>query len=256
MYGLLTVCSDGKKHRRAVRCGIKAICGVRFYEVCVDSSRSRFLLKKRLRRAARLMERAGVCTALFPRDFSEEKLFESCGVHGAKEQYLQRNMASEITRRAMGDRGLSPAESCVAFLGDNMSAELRKALMEIALHVRYTLLSAGGGGGEICSILRRDYGVSVLRNAGTEQLRRADVVLTFGSAAPCGKNGCLWLPFGTVERAEGYENGVQNVRYAAPPEVEAELQVDCCRNALLSLLLEMGAVHANELEVTEIVQNA
>ena len=44
--------------------------------------------------------------------------------------------------------------------------------------------------------------------------------------------------------------------YALPPELEEQVQADCCRNALLSLLLEMGAVHANELEVTEIMQNA
>ena len=127
-----------------------------------------------------------------------------------------------------------------------------KALMELALHVRYTMLSAGGGGGEICSVLRREYGVSVLRDPGQEQLRRADLVLTFGKAAPCGAEGCLWLPCGEVRQAEQFTDAAPAVRYGVPPEVEEQVDIGCDRNVLFSVLLEMGALHANEPEVMEI----
>ncbi len=252
MYGYLTLCAPEEKQRRAVRCGVKPICGVRFYEVYVQRSRSRFVEKRRLRRAARLMERAGVRRALFPEGFSETGLFESCGVQAAQDGYLRTVMAAEIARRMMDAQGFAPTETCVALIGDAMTPALRRTLMELALRVRYTLLSAGGGGGESCSVLRREYGVSVLRNAGEEQLRRADVVLTFGKASPCGKEGCLWLPFGEVTKAEGYENALRRVTCLASPAIEAALPDGCSRSALLSVLLELGAVRPNELEVAEV----
>ena len=102
----------------------------------------------------------------------------------------------------------------------------------------------------------REYGVSVLRDPGQEQLGQANLLLTFGKTAPCGTAGSLWLPCGEVTEADGFENAAPAVRYGAPPEVEEALRVDCNRNALLSILLEMGALRANELEVMEILQNA
>lgn len=255
MYGYLTLYAPEEKRGKAVKCGAKSICGVRFYEVCVARSRSRFVEKRRLRKAARLMERAGVRTALFPETFSETALFEYCGIRPAEDGYLRTVMAAEIARRMMEAHGCTPGETCIALIGDAMTPALRRTLMELALRVRYTLLSAGGGGGESCSVLRREYGVSVLRNPGEEQLRRANVVLTFGKAAPCGAEGCLWLPFGDVTEVEGYENAMRCVSCLAAPAVEAALPEECSRSALLSILLEMGAVRPWELEVAEIGEN-
>ena len=255
MFGFLLLQEGAKRRRAAVQCDTKTICGVRFFAVTVAQSGSALLRRRRLRKAARLMERAGVHTALFPQTFSDLAPFEKHGVHAAEETYLRRMKAAAIARRAMAARGLCGADCCAALLGDRMDAALRAALMELALEVRYTMLRASGGAEE-CAVLRREYGVSVLREPGAAQLRRADVVLTFGSAQPCGAENCLWLPFGAVTEAEGYRSGAAQVCYAAPPEVEAQLQLDCSRNALLSLLLEMGAVRAEELEVTQIAQNA
>ena len=112
--------------------------------------------------------------------------------------------AGKIARKLLEQNGMDPAACHVALLGDHMSAELRGALMELALHVRYTMLCAGGGGGEACSVLRREYGVSVARNAGAALLKTAELVLTFGDAVPCGAPDCLWLPCGSVHEAEGY----------------------------------------------------
>ena len=87
-------------------------------------------------------------------------------------------------------------------------------------------------------------------------LKTAELVLTFGDAVPCGAPDCLWLPCGSVHEAEGYRNAAPVVRYSAAPEVEAAMEGIQAQNALLSLLLEMGAVRVNELEVAEIAQNA
>ena len=256
MFGILSLCQEEHGRGSAIRCHTEMICGICFFKAAVRCGRNTFLMRRRLRRAALLMKRAGVHTALFPEQFSEDRLFEKYGVRRAKEAYLRKMTAGQIACRAMAERGINAALCPVALLGDRMTAPLRKALMEIALHARCTMLCAGGGGGEACSVLRRDYGVSVLRNAGEEQLCRAGVVLTFDAAVPCGRKDCLWLPFGTVTQAQGYENAFGTVRYAAPPEIEKQIPDDCCRNALLSLLLELGILHAGDLEVVGVVQNA
>ncbi len=253
MYGIILLAPQEKgKRRAALRCGTKTICGVRFFAVSVEQSRSKVMQMRTLRKAARAMERAGVRTALFPPAFAHAALFERRGIRAADESYLRRMTAGAVARRVLADHGKRAAECRVAVLGDHMRAEVRKALMELALHVRYTMLSAGGGGGEICSVLRREYGVSVLRDPGQEQLRRADLVLTFGKAAPCGAEGCLWLPCGEVRQAEQFTDAAPDVRYGVPPEVEEQVDIGCDRNVLFSVLLEMGALHANEPEVMEI----
>lgn len=251
MYGILTLCAQPR--RPAVESGTRSICGVRFFEVSVAQGGGGWVQKKRWKRAARLMQRAGVRTALFPEGFSGMTPFEKAGIRAAEETYLRQMTAGEIARRAAEVQGICARESCVALVGDTMSAALRRALMELALHFRTAILSVPGGGGEICSVLRREYGVSVLRAAGTEQMKRADVLLTFGSAAPCGDGKCLWLPFGEVTAQEGFQPRALRVRYLLPPALEGQIPEGCNENVLLSLLLEAGAVGTNEMEVSEIL---
>ena len=256
MFGWLTIKEKQTGFHSAVTGGTKRICGVRFFEVTVAESRSRLLRERRLQKAARLMERAGVRRALFPKGFSETATFEKQQIRPADDSYLLRQMAVELTRKAMETRGILPADCCVAVLGDGMSGDLRRALPEIALRVRRTLLSAKGGGGEICSRLWREYGVSVLRDPSEKELCRASVVLTFGKAVPLGEPGCLWLPFGAVQEAEGYKNALLPVRFSLPAALEQAEETGVDGNVLLSLLLEVGALHENELKVMEIGQNA
>lgn len=256
MFGIVSVCTEKRGRQAAIENELLRICGVRFLSVTVFAGRNPALQVGRWKRAAKQMERAGVRTALFPAAFSHAALFEKRGIRAADEGYLRQMTAAAVARRAAAQRGIEPRESCVALMGDHMSAALRKALMELALHFRHTILAVPGGGGEICSVLRREYGVSVLRSTGKTQMERADVLLTFGEAVPCGRSGCLWLPCGTVTAQEGFENGADTVRYLLPPKLEEQIPDGCCTNALLSLLLETGAVRTNELEVSEILQNA
>ena len=66
MFGYLSFAPQGERLRGGVRPETKTICGVRFFAVSVEQSRSRMVQARRLRRAARIMERAGVRAALFP----------------------------------------------------------------------------------------------------------------------------------------------------------------------------------------------
>ena len=173
MFGLLTIAEKDAARRAAVECAVRDVCGVRIFEVSVLPGRGPLGQRRRLQRAARQMQRAGVRRALFPEEFLQQFLFAKYGIVAARGEYLRRMTAGKIARKLLEQNGMDPAACHVALLGDHMSAELRGALMELALHVRYTMLCAGGGGGEACSVLRREYGVSVARNASAALLKTA-----------------------------------------------------------------------------------
>ncbi len=252
MYGLLNFEEKGGHHGSVV-CASKNICGMHFFQVSVIHSAYGFLEKSRLKRAAKMMKKAGVHRALFPDGFSGMDIFENFGIAAVHENYLRAMTGAEIARRVMNEHHLSPTETCVGIAGEHMGADVRKALMTLALHVRYTILDLPGGGEGICSVLRREYGVSVLKADREKQLKSPDVILTFGDAKPWGDAKCLWIPCGTCLEWDGYQNAASEVHYSVPPEIEAQIPADCSANAVLSLLLESGVVHENELEVSGIL---
>ena len=256
MFGIVLVRRGRKEGKKAVQCEMRMICGARFFAAVLEESKRKFLEKKRMARAAKRMMRAGVTIAAFPENFAYADVFAKYRIRAAADDCLRRAMAVKGARCAIAARGLAPGECCAALLGERMSVQMGKTLMELAIHVRYTMLNAGGGGGEICSVLRREYGVSVLRNVGEEQLCRADLVVTFDDAQPCGRRDVIWIPAGSVTRAEGYHNALEECAYVLTPEKEKQIPRECGRNAVLSLLMETGTVRPEELEVTEIMQNA
>lgn len=75
MFGLLTIAEKDATRRAAVECIVRDVCGVRIFEVSVLSGRGRFGQRRRLQRAARRMQHAGVRRALFPEGFSQQSLF-------------------------------------------------------------------------------------------------------------------------------------------------------------------------------------
>lgn len=256
MFGLVLVQQDRKGQKKAVQCELRRICGVRFLAAVVEGSKRKFIEKQRMARAAKRMMRAGIRVAAFPENFAYMDVFEKYHIQAATDTCLRCATAAKAARWVLQERGLAPGECSIALLGDHMSVQMGRALTELAIHVRYTMLNAGGGGGEICSVLRREYGVSVLRNVGPEQLQRADLIVTFGAAAPDGRKDVLWIPAGEITQAEGYHSVLEKCTYVLPPKADGQIPEECGRNAVLSMLVEAGALRPEELEVTEIVQNA
>ena len=252
MYGLLNFHEKDTQHGIIVST-IKKICGIAFFEVSVVHSEYRFLEKRRLKKAAKMMKKAGVRRALFPDAFSDMAPFEELHIVPVHESYLRAMTGAEIARCVMEQHHLNPTETCVGISAEHMGAEVRKALMTLVLGVRYTVLDLPSGGEEVCSVLRREYGVSVLKADREKQLKLPDIILTFGKAKPWGDTKSLWIPCGTFLEWEGYQNAVPQVQYSVSPEIEEQIPKDCCQNAVLSLLLEAGIVHENELEVSGIL---
>ena len=133
MFGLLTIAEKDAARRAAVECAVRDVCGVRIFEVSVLPGRGPLGQRRRLQRAARQMQRAGVRRALFPEEFLQQFLFAKYGIVAARGEYLRRMTAGKIARKLLEQNGMDPAACHVALLGDHMSAELRGALMELAL---------------------------------------------------------------------------------------------------------------------------
>ncbi len=220
---------------------MRDVCGVRIFEVSVLLTRA-FGAAPAVA-ARRPADAACRCApgAVSGRVFAAVP-FAKYGIVAARGEYLRRMTAGKIARKLLEQNGMDPAACHVALLGDHMSAELRGALMELALHVRYTMLCAGGGGGEACSVLRREYGVSVARHAGAALLKNS------GTGVDLRRRGalrCAGLSLAALRqrtRGRRVRNAAPVVRYSAAPEVEAAMEGIQAQNALLSLLLEMGAV--------------
>lgn len=162
----------------------RVIGGVRFRAVYVRRGDG---LAARLsaRAAARVLRRAGVRCALFPRDYPHRALFAGYGVSPPPLTPLYHALAAGIVRRCAARRGLKLHRAVVAFAAPRVTPELRRAVWELSADVRYIVLRIPGGGGELARELRRERGVAA-RSAAPEETVSADLTVCF---EPCGVPG-------------------------------------------------------------------
>lgn len=245
MFGIFTIMEQTPQSGKGILCTTETICGARYFHVRVAPRR--FFQKRRMEKAVREMARAKVRRALFPSSYLP--LFQTYHIAPADDRFLRRAMSAAITRRAMMARGITPAMCRAAVLSHHMDNDVQRALADIAQCVRYTMTGGSMDSTALCDALRRDYGICVMRHVSEEQLRYANVVLTFGTAKPMGAPNCLWLPFGSVTSDDRFRNGAAVVEYDAPPEIEAALTAFPQRNELLSFLLQSGVLRKEDITV-------
>ena len=125
----------------------------------------------------------------------------------------------------------------VLVTADGLSAAAVRTVTELALRCRYLLLAVPFGGEELCRRLRREYGVSVLLNPGEEQAECA-VHVAFD---PTESRGRSFLPL--------YDETLPLPPLLLPPEMEARLPAGMNRGALISVLLEQGALRPGEVNL-------
>lgn len=225
----------------------KNILGLRFLRLTLPKGR-KVLGKLYANRAARAMGRLGVRQAVFPTDFPWEELFTRRGVLPVDTMPLYRRMAPLIVRKQMADLRLSPGNTTVAAVGDNLTGELGKILTELALQVRYLNISMKYGAEEFCHSLRREYGVSVLQRPTRAQLEAAQALLLFAPREELTCNNPIVLHLYDGERVLR-RNGVV---FGLPPKLEGEVEENCCREQVLSALLAAGILQNYQIPVLEV----
>ena len=241
MFGFVEWTQESKS-RRGAWTGERFIGGVRFLTLTLYREEKYRPLSQRRRCAAgaKLLRKAGVTRAVFPKDFPWLEVFEKQGVTPVADLPLRRELAASFAAFLLAERGVAPANANVAVAADRLSGEVMRAVTDLCRRNRYVMLDLPQGSGEFCRELRRSYGVSVLQDPTAEQLGRADVLLLFAPRTGAQTPGQAALPlYEGAERAFGWSA-------AAPGEA---LPAGCETTQLLAALREAGALRPECLEI-------
>ena len=117
--------------------------------------------KRRLRRAARLLARAGAVRVLVPRGFSGWEALEAHGLRRVDPLPFLRAHAAPMAVAALERAGRDPARCAVALRGERAGRDLERAARQLCPQVREVCVSAPRGGEALCGALRWEYGMAV-----------------------------------------------------------------------------------------------
>jgi len=195
------------------------------------------VMRRRIRSAAKRLQKLGVRKVILPADFEGEELLEPFGLQRVSTLPLRQMLAADWARRSLEERKIPAAGARVAVIAGNMTGAVVRTVTELALRHRYVMLQVPYGGDQLCHQLRREYGVSLLLKPGREQLDTADVTLLFEPRAESGREGCIAV----------FDESVPLPQMSLPPVLEDVLPPDAERNQMLEILLETGVLRPGQI---------
>lgn len=195
------------------------------------------IMRRRIRSAAKRLQKLGVRQVILPEDFKREDLLEPWGLQRVSTLPLRQMLAADWARRSLEERKIPAAGARVAVIAGGMTGAVVRTVTELALRHRYVMLQVPYGGDQLCHQLRREYGVSLLLKPGREQLDTADVTLLFEPRQESGRAGCLAV----------FDETVSLPRLSLPPALEDILPPDAERIQMLEILLESGVLRPGQI---------
>lgn len=195
------------------------------------------VIRRRIRSAAKRLQKLGIRNVILPADFAEEELLEPFGLRRVSTLPLRQMLAADWARRSLEERKIPTAGARVAVIAGEMTGAVVRTVTELALRHRYVMLRVPYGGEELCHQLRREYGVSLLLKPGREQLEAADVTLLFEPCPELRREGCLAV----------FDEGSSLPRLSLPPALESALPPDAERIQMLEILLETGVLRPGQI---------
>lgn len=189
--------------------------------------------RRRAVAGARRLRRLGVRWIVPPEGAGGLPWAERAGVAAVSALPLRQSLAADLARGAMGPGG------CPAVAGDRLTAEMARAVTELALRCRYVLLDVPAGGEELARRLRREYGVSLLLTP--EGAPPPDALVLF-APRPEAEGRAR-----TVLRL--YDEAAPLPPLLLPPAMERQLPPGCDRPRLLSALMGEGALRPGQITV-------
>lgn len=189
--------------------------------------------KRRLRKAGKLLRRAGIRRVLVPEEFGDWSILESCALQEIDTAPFLRAHAGQLALAALRRCGEAPQRSAVAIRGIRADRDVVNAARELCPQVRDMCISVLQGGEQLSEHLRWEYGAAVCPDHAfvdaavrfdPRTWERGSAVLDLFAPSPglCG---------GAIAIA-GAERGQQQSL------------------ALLAALWEVGKVHKRDLEFT------
>lgn len=183
---------------RRIQCARESILDMPFLHVALP----RNCRPRHVRRAGRLLAKAGVRRAVVPAGFPYWNILEKCGVGRVEPGDFCRACAAPIALAALAD----PASATVILRGERVTRAMRMAALALCPQVRNLLVAAPVGGGALQAELRREYGVPALDDRPG---RAADLAVHFSPSPGEGRRvldlsgPCPGLDEFTISRAPG-----------------------------------------------------
>ena len=195
------------------------------------------VVRRRIRTAAKKLQKLGIRQVILPADFEREGLLESWGLQRVSTLPLRQMLAADWVRRSLEERSIPAPGARVAVIAEGLTGAVVRTVTELALRHRYVMLQIPYGGEELCRQLRREYGVSLLLKPGREQLDAADVMLLFEPRPELWREGCLAV----------WDEEVPLPQLSLPPTLEDILPPHINRPQMLEILLEAGALRPGQI---------
>ena len=115
---------------------------------------------RRLRRAARLLERQGVRRVLVPPEFHGWQELSKRGLRGVDPVSLYRAMADRLVMAGLERRGVENERACVVLRGEYVDADLERTARLLCPKVRTLIIQVEWGGERLARELYRTFGAA------------------------------------------------------------------------------------------------
>ena len=262
---------SGVALREQLRWGTRVL-HVRVVHTLGESAQRR---EARLSHAFRMIAQRNVRAVVLPKEMragglpggsSRDRPWEGYGITVADPMSLYRRMAPALCRFAADAMKKEPRQLGLAVCARRMTSELTATVQALSLRARSIALCVPHGTGAAAGVLRAQYGVSVLENPSPEQLPDTDIYLVFDSAQavrsirPRPGSLVLWLDRDEPPEEDGAPvRGSSGCRHCdgalLQPPARLEGMADADRDALLTVLLALGAVGVQEIAVRALLWN-
>lgn len=240
MIGLIVwTTPENKKGMKVQMCGI---LHMRFaaVEIPRGTKTPEAVLRRRVRTAAKRLQKAGVIQTVLPEEFPYVQQLEKQGLRPVSTLGLRRQLAADWVHAVMAERQLPPGSTRLAVTAGQMTGELVRTVTELSLRNRYVLLDVPYGGEELCRQLRREYGVSLVLGPDRDQVEEAEVLVLFDERQDLKQENAVVLPLYK-------ETEVPLPPLVLPPALEEQLPEGVNRAQLLAALQEAGALRPGQI---------
>lgn len=231
------------KREKAVVLMEKRVLHARFLcaEVLREDRLPEILLRRRVLAAVKRLRKAGVTAVVLPEGFPQALLSERTGLHPVSTIPLRQMIAADWVRMELARQKLSDAGARVAVSAPALTGEVVRTVTELVLRHRYVLLDIPRGTEEFSRRLRREYGVSLLDAADTQQLAKAEALVVFGGGPQEDHRNPVVL------RLADEETPLPEL--LLPPALESQLPPGTDRGQLLAALLQAGALRPGQVSL-------
>ncbi len=242
MLGMM-MWSPGRRGKRSVIVGERCVLHARF--ACAEIRRTETtpeaVVRRRVRSAARRLQKMGVTEVVLPAQFPESSLPEDMGLRPVSTLALRRMVVSDWVRAALESRGISGTCVRIAVAAETLNGELVRTVTELSLRYRYVLLDLEHGGEELTRHLRREYGVSVLLSPSAEQVEAAEAAVLFAPREGWSGGNPVFLKI--------WDERSPLPTLVLPPTMEEQLPEGVDRSGLLAALGRAGVLRPGQLHV-------